>query len=76
MKMFTKLPEFMACNLKCDLLVLQRIVKCSVNDKKYVVIYVLTGLKDKSSTFREFCEKCTQSLCSPISNTDSESFFF
>ena len=30
--MFTKLPEFMACNLKCDLLVLQRLVKCSVND--------------------------------------------
>ena len=30
--MFTKLPEFVACNLKCDLLVLQRLVKCSVND--------------------------------------------
>ena len=30
--MFTKFPEFVACNLKCDLLVLQRLVKCSVND--------------------------------------------
>ena len=30
--MFTKLPEFVACNLKCHLLVLQRLVKCSVND--------------------------------------------
>ena len=30
--MFTKLPEFVALNLKCDLLVLQRLVKCSVND--------------------------------------------
>ena len=30
--MFKKLPEFVACNLKCDLLVLQRLVKCSVND--------------------------------------------
>ena len=34
-KKFTKLPEFVACNLKCDLLVLQRLVKCSVinNDR-------------------------------------------
>ena len=31
-KMFTKVSEFMACNLKCDLLVLQRLLKCSVND--------------------------------------------
>ena len=31
-KMFTKLPEFVACNLKCNLLVLQRLVKCSVDD--------------------------------------------
>ena len=31
-KMFTKLPEFVACNLKCDLLVLERLVKCSAND--------------------------------------------
>ena len=31
-KKFTTLPEFVACNLKCDLLVLQRSVKCSVND--------------------------------------------
>ena len=31
-KMFTKFLEFMACNLKCDLLVSQRLVKCSVND--------------------------------------------
>ena len=30
--MFTKLPEFAACNLKCDLHVLQTLVKCSVND--------------------------------------------
>ena len=30
--MFTKLPEFMAYNLKCDLLMLQWLVKCSVND--------------------------------------------
>ena len=66
----------MACNLKCDLLVLQRLVKCSVNDTKiHMVIDVLMGLKAKSSTFREFCEKCMKSLCSSISNTDSESFF-
>ena len=72
--MFTILPEFEACNLKCDLLVLQRLVKCSVNDSE---IYgdVLMGLKAKSSTFREFCEKCMKSLCSSISNIDSESFF-
>ena len=31
-KMFTNLPQFVACNLKYDLLVLQRLVKCSVND--------------------------------------------
>ena len=30
--MFAKLPEFVACNLKYDLLVLQRLVKCSFND--------------------------------------------
>ena len=30
--MITKLPEFVACNLKCDLPVLQKLVKCSVND--------------------------------------------
>ena len=30
--MFTKLPEFVACNLKCDFLMLQRLLKCSVND--------------------------------------------
>ena len=35
-KMFTKLPEFIACNSKCDLLVLQRLVKCRV---KYTEIY-------------------------------------
>ena len=41
--MFTKLPEFVACNLKCDLLVLQRLVKYNVNDRplKYMVIDVL-----------------------------------
>ena len=41
---------------------------------KYMVIDVLMGLKAKSSTFREFCEKCMKSLCSSISNTDSEFF--
>ena len=40
-----------------------------------MVIDVLMGLKAKSSTFREFCEKCMKSLCSSISSTDSESFF-
>ena len=57
--MFTKLPEFVACNLKCDMLVLQRLVKCSVNDTEilYMVIDVLMGLKAKSSTFRKFCKK-------------------
>ena len=30
--MFTILPELVACNLKCDLLVLQRLVKYNVND--------------------------------------------
>ena len=67
--MFTILPKLVACNLKCDLLVLQRLVKCSVNDTE---IYgdVLLGLKAESSTFREFCEKCMKSLCSSISNTD------
>ena len=63
--MFTKLPEFVACKLKCDLLVLQRLVKCSVND---MVIGVLIGLKANSSTFIEFCEKCKKSLCSSISS--------
>ena len=42
---------------------------------KYKVIDVLMGLKTKSSTFREFCEKCMNPLCSSISITDSESFF-
>ena len=70
--MFTKLSEFVACNLKCDLLVLQRLVKCSVNDTDWC----FDGLKAKSRTFREFCEKCMKSLCLSISNTDSESFFF
>ena len=55
--MFTKLPEFVACNLKCDLLVLQRLVKWSVNDTEICGGYVLVGLKAKSNTFREFCEK-------------------
>ena len=40
-----------------------------------MVIDVLMGLKAKSSIFREFCEKCMKSLCSSISNTDSECFF-
>ena len=40
-----------------------------------MVIDVLMGLKAKSSTFREFFEKCMKSLCSSISKTDSESFF-
>ena len=73
--MFTKLPKFVACNLKCDLLVLQRLLKCSVNDTE-MVIGVLMGLKAKGSTFREFCEKCMKSLCSSISNTDELVFFF
>ena len=30
--MFTKLPELVACNLICDLLVLQRLGTCGVND--------------------------------------------
>ena len=72
--MFTILPELVACNLKCDLLVLQRLVNVVLTILKYMVIYVLMGLKAKSSTFREFCEKYSKSLCSSISNTDSESF--
>ena len=40
-----------------------------------MVIDVLMGLKAKSSTFREFCEKCIKSLCSSISNTGSGSLF-
>ena len=77
-KMFTKLPEFVACNLKCGSLVLQRLVKCSVNDTEIqlMVTDVLMGLKAKSSTFREFCERCMKSLCLSISNTDSESCSF
>ena len=43
---------------------------------KYIVIDVLMGLKAKNSTFREFCEKCMKSLCSSISNTDSERVLF
>ena len=59
-RMFTKLPEFVACNL----LVLQRLVKCSFNDTEilYMVIDILMVLKAESSTFREFCEKCMKSL--------------
>ena len=74
--MFKKLPEFVACNLKCVLLVLQRLVKCSVNDTEiaYMVIDVLMGLKAKSSTFREFCEKFMELLRLSISNSHSESF--
>ena len=75
--MFTKLPELVARNLKCDLLVLQRLVVYVVLTMlKYMVIDVLMGLKTKSSTFREFCEKCMKSLCACISNTDIENFFF
>ena len=74
--MFTKLPEFVACNLKCDLIVLQRLVKCSLNDTEIYGDWCFDGMKAKSNTFREFCEKCMKSLCSSISNTDSESFFF
>ena len=74
--MFTKLPEFMECNLKCDLLVLRRLWNVMLTILKYKVIDVLMGQKAKSSTFREFCEKCMKSLCSSISNIDSESFFF
>ena len=74
--MFTVLPELVACNLKCDLLVLQRLVNVVLTILKYMVIDVLMGLKAKSSTFREFCKKCMKSLCLSISNTDSESFFF
>ena len=73
--MFIKLPEFVACNLKCDLLVLHRLVECSVNDIEIYVTDVLMGLKAKSSTFREIWEKCMKSLCLSISNTDSERFF-
>ena len=42
-EMFTKLPEFVACNLKCDLLVLQRLVKCSVNDNEIYVDWCFDG---------------------------------
>ena len=74
--MFPKLPEFVACNLKCDLLVLHRLVECSGNDTEIYMIDVLMGLKAKSSTFREFCKKCMKSLWLPISNAGSENFFF
>ena len=40
------------------------------------VIDVLMGLKAKSSTFREICGKCMKSLWLPVSNADSERFFF
>ena len=40
-----------------------------------MVIDVLMGLKAKSSTFREFCEKCMKSLRSSICNKDSDSLF-
>ena len=79
-KMFTKLPEFMASNSKCDLLLCYTEL-CDVvhsecaNDTEINVIDVLMGLKAKSSTFREFCEKCMKSLWLPVSNADSESFF-
>ena len=39
--MFTKLPEFVACNLKFDLLVLQRLVNVVLTLLKYMVIDVL-----------------------------------
>ena len=75
--MLTKLPEFVACNLKCDLLVLQRLMKSRVNDTKInVIIDVLMGLKAKSRTFREFYEKCMKSLCLSISNADIQRVFF
>ena len=64
--MFTKLPEFIACNLKYDLhfcyIELCNIYSASANDTKINVIDVLVGMKAKSSTFREFCEKCMKSL--------------
>ena len=43
--MFTILPEFVACNLKCDLLVLQRLVKCSVNDTEICGDWCFDGTK-------------------------------
>ena len=74
--MFRILPELVACNLKCDLLVLQRLVNVVLTILKYMVFDVLMGLKAKSSTCREFCEKCMKSLCLSISNTDSENCSF
>ena len=38
-----KLPEFVACNLKCDLVVLQRLVKCIVNDTEIYGDWRLDG---------------------------------
>ena len=46
------------------------ISECSVNDTEIYGVWCFDGLKAKSSTFRESCEKCMKSLCSSISNTD------
>ena len=77
-KMFKKLPEFVACNVKCDLHFCYTELCSDVhsaNDTKINVIYVLVGLKAKSSTFREFCEKCMKSLWLPVYNANNERFF-
>ena len=52
--MFTKLPEFMACNLKCDLLVLQRLVKCSVNDTEKYGDWCFDGTKLRVAHLENF----------------------
>ena len=54
--MFTKLPEFVACNLKSDLLVLQRLVKCSVSHTEiaYMVINVLIDWKLRIAHLENF----------------------
>ena len=49
------------------------ISECSVNDTEIYGDQCFDRLKTKSSTFREFCEKCMKSLCLSISITDSES---
>ena len=33
------------------------------------------GLKAKSSTFREFCEKCMKPFWLPVNNANNERFF-
>ena len=79
-KLFRKLPEFLACNSKCDLHfcyieLYSDLHSASANDTKINAIDVLMGLKAKSSTFREFCEKFMKPFWLPVNNSNNERFF-